>query len=345
MTPSSSLHIVTPLIRSDRPTDLMGGVPVFLKLENLQPSGSFKIRGIGHTCSEAKANGAVKIVGSSGGNAGMAMAYAARKLGMEAELYIPTSTPKFMVDKIREEGAKVVVGGSNWNEANEGATRCLQNDPKASFVHPYAQETTWQGHSSIVDEVKAQLEACHEVDDKPLALVTVVGGGGLAAGILIGMERSGWSGNVPLLTMETEGADCFNAAIQKKEIVKLEAINSVATSLGALSVLPRLFEMQQSKDHWIESGLVTDTQAIEATLKFANHHRMLVEPACGAALAAVYSKDVSTNPLNSLVEERLKQTDSEDRTRRPIVVIVCGGNITSLDSMAKYKLNLESGVS
>ena len=62
--------------------------------------------------------------------------------------------------------------------------------------------------------------------------MTVVGGGGLAAGILIGMERSGWSGNVPLLTMETEGADCFNAAIQKKEIVKLEAINSVATSLG-----------------------------------------------------------------------------------------------------------------
>ena len=63
MAPSSSLHIVTPLIRSDRLTDLMGGVPVFLKLENLQPSGSFKIRGIGHTCSEAKANGAVKIVG------------------------------------------------------------------------------------------------------------------------------------------------------------------------------------------------------------------------------------------------------------------------------------------
>ena len=62
--------------------------------------------------------------------------------------------------------------------------------------------------------------------------MTVVGGGGLAAGILIGMERSGWSGNVPLLTMETEGADCFNAAIQKKEIVKLEDINSVATSLG-----------------------------------------------------------------------------------------------------------------
>ena len=127
--------------------------------------------------------------------------------------------------------------------------------------------------------------------------------------------------------------------------------------------------MQQSKDHWIEYGLVTDTQAIEATLKFANHHRMLVEPACGTvrtdiftltifavhemssyllmhlaisqALAAVYSKDVSTNPLNSLVKERLKQTDSEDRTRRPIVVIVCGGNITSMDIMAKYKLRCQ----
>ena len=54
-------------------------------------------------------------------------------------------------------------------------------------------------------------------------------------------------------------------------------------------MLPRLFEMQQSKDHWIESGLVTDTQAIEATLKFANHHRMLVEPACGAVRKYIFT--------------------------------------------------------
>ena len=82
-------------------TKLLGKGPVYLKLDNLQPSGSFKIRGIGLTCLKAKSGGAVTIVGSSGGNAGKAMAYAAKKLGLKAELFIPTSTPRMMIDKIK----------------------------------------------------------------------------------------------------------------------------------------------------------------------------------------------------------------------------------------------------
>ena len=188
---SEQLHIITPLVKSEQLTAALASTAhqVYLKLENLQPSGSFKIRGIGATCADAKTTrGATKIVGSSGGNAGMAMAYAARKLGMSAQLFIPTSTPTFMVEKIKEEGATVVVGGSNWNEANQAASECLEKDPTAAFVHPYDQETTWQGHSTIVDEIKAQLEqaGAHE---PPAAIVTVVGGGGLAAGILAGMQR------------------------------------------------------------------------------------------------------------------------------------------------------------
>ena len=72
-----------------------------MKLDNLQPSGSFKIRGIGQTCLQAKQSGATTIVGSSGGNAGKAMAYAAKKLGLKAVLFIPTSTPQMMIGKIK----------------------------------------------------------------------------------------------------------------------------------------------------------------------------------------------------------------------------------------------------
>ena len=72
-----------------------------MKLDNLQPSGSFKIRGIGQTCLQAKQSGATTIVGSSGGNAGKAMAYAAKKLNLKAVLFIPTSTPQMMIEKIK----------------------------------------------------------------------------------------------------------------------------------------------------------------------------------------------------------------------------------------------------
>ena len=94
------LHLKTPLIKS-LPLSRKYGAPVYLKLDNLQPPGSFKIRGIGLTCQKAKENGFKKIVGSSGGNAGMAMAYAANQLSMPLTLFIPKSTPQMMVDLIK----------------------------------------------------------------------------------------------------------------------------------------------------------------------------------------------------------------------------------------------------
>ena len=94
-------HSITPLIFSNKLTRLLGKGDVYLKLDNLQPSGSFKIRGIGQTCLQAKKSGATTIVGSSGGNAGKAMAYAAKKLNLKAVLFIPTSTPQMMIEKIK----------------------------------------------------------------------------------------------------------------------------------------------------------------------------------------------------------------------------------------------------
>merc|ERR1711892_472216 len=189
------LHVVTPLIPSSALSTLAGR-DVFLKLENVQPSGSFKIRGIGRTMQEAVKNGAKQFVGSSGGNAGMAMA---------------------------------VVAGSNWNEANQAATAANES-PDTFMVHPFNQPSTWAGHSTLIAELAEQL------DTIPACVVTCVGGGGLAMGLLQGMDQLDTWEKVPLITMETEGTNCLLAARQAGQLVTLPAITSIATSLGALAV-------------------------------------------------------------------------------------------------------------
>ena len=83
---------------------------------------------------------------------------------------------------IKAEGAEVHIGGTHWNEANEEAKRYLSKDPDAFFVHPYGQESTWQGHSTIIDEIKSQLKDTFEENQDPAAIITVAGGGGLAIG-------------------------------------------------------------------------------------------------------------------------------------------------------------------
>jgi len=102
-----SLHVVSPLLHSQA-LSTIAGRQVFIKLDNVQPGGSFKIRGIGLTMQEAVKDGAKQFVGSSGGNAGMAMAVAAKQLGKKLTIFIPRSTKAFMVKRLEAEGAEVV---------------------------------------------------------------------------------------------------------------------------------------------------------------------------------------------------------------------------------------------
>ena len=147
-------------------------------------------------------------------------------------------------------------------------------------------------------------------------------------GILLGMRKYNWS-KVPLVIMETEGANSFNQAVLAKKVVALESIASVATSLGSLSIQKELLEMSLSGEFDIISGVVSDRSAINACLQFANDHRMLVEPACGAGLSSIYSDTfINTNsPLDSI----------KDDNQKPIVLIVCGGEIVSTELLQKWK--------
>ena len=117
------------------------------------------------------------------------MAYAAGKLGKKLTLFVPRTTPAFMEQKIIDEGAEVFLVGDNWDEANEAALAKVAEDSSNSIfmVHPHNQPTTWEGHSSLVDELILQLSELGE--EVPSCIVTAVGGGGLAMGLLLGMDK------------------------------------------------------------------------------------------------------------------------------------------------------------
>lgn len=299
-----TLHIQTPLIES-RPLSLAAGRTVWLKLDALQPCGSFKLRGVGHACEVHHARGAKHFVSSSGGNAGLAVAYAGRKLGVSVTVVVPETTTERAKELLQLENAKVVVHGSSWQEANELAQTLV--GPNDAFVHPFDDPLLWAGHASLVDEVA-------EAGIKPDAVVLSVGGGGLLSGIVEGLQRNSWD-DVPVLAVETEGAASLHAAMQAGHSIALDGITSVATSLGAKRVAEQALRCAQR--HPVISHLVSDREALAACERFLLDHRMLVEPACGAALAAAYNP-TALGSFNT------------------VLVVVCGGATATLEQIRAW---------
>lgn len=303
----SPLHIETPVLNSTSLNQLTGQ-QVYLKMECNQPVGSFKIRGIGRLCQELVAQGIKRLVASSGGNAGLSMAYAARQLGVSATVFMPTTTSSQAIELIKREGAGTLVQGAAWDQANKAALAFVSQS-HAGYVSPFDHPSIWAGHSTLVDELVTQMQ-------KPDIIVTAVGGGGLACGILQGLERHGWN-DVPVLGVETEGAASLNAALQAGQPVKLDKIETIATTLGARQICDELFQRAQHQP--VQSVTVTDKQAVNACLQFLDDHHVLVEPACGAALAVAYEQ----LPI-------IKQYES-------VLVVVCGGVGISFQQMLDYK--------
>eukprot|EP00962_Isochrysis_galbana_P037753 scaffold13266_cov147-Isochrysis_galbana.AAC.2 len=148
----SGLVNQTPLIQS-LPLSALTGCNVLLKMDALQPSGSFKDRGMAFMCATLQARGVTDLVSSSGGNAGLAASAAGRKLGMRVRVIVPETTKKIMLDKIKAEGADVEVHGANWNAADERARQLVAESDAAAYVPPYEDPLLWEGHSSIIDEL------------------------------------------------------------------------------------------------------------------------------------------------------------------------------------------------
>lgn len=314
---AKGLFRTTPLFRSASLSHLVGN-DVYLKLDALQASGSFKDRGMGHLCQTLQSQGVSNLISSSGGNAGLAVATIGQQLGMSVSVIVPETTKPLVVAKLKALGAQVTIHGQNWNAADKLARHLVEGDPSASYISPYDNPILWTGHSTLIDEL---------VDELPCigALVVSVGGGGLLCGALEGLERRGLH-QTAVLAAETEGAASFGQAWEKGHLVTLTSINTVATSLGALEVTPMALERaKQHKDRGgvFQSAICTDAEAIQACIQFSLDHRMLVEPACGAALAVAYSERLRTTHLNAV--------------QGPIVLQVCGGSGVTIDLLHQWK--------
>ncbi|MCH8293807.1 pyridoxal-phosphate dependent enzyme [Candidatus Poribacteria bacterium] len=303
MTP---LHITTPIWAS-KPLSVALGTSVLLKMEALQPVGSFKIRGMGRACQASCQAGATHLICSSGGNAGYAVAYAGRKLSVDVTIVVPKTTSDWMRQIISRERAVVIEHGESWDDAHVYASELAREDGVA-YIHPFDDSRVWRGHASIIEEV-------YRTGPKPGAIVVSVGGGGLLCGLLEGLHRVRWT-DVPVIAVETEGAASFAASVASGRLITLDTIESIATTLGARTVTSET--LAWTSRHSITPWIVSDRAAIRACLHFADDHRILVEPACGAALSTVYDK---ASPLDE---------------REPVLVIVCGGAGVSLALLREW---------
>lgn len=251
-----SVHKVTPLIRSDILSSRTGH-NIYLKLDALQPSGSFKIRGVGRTVAIAheKYGPKAHIVTSSGGNAGLAAATACKMLHLKCTIYVPSSTEDSVVALLRKLDAEVIVGGDSWDAADAPARALVDKTEGAVYIHPFIGDDLIQGHSSIVQEIYPQLEELSP-GQQPDLIACTVGGGGLIQGILRGITelqhqaqshaRSAFK--IPkVVATQDFGADSFsqsfnlwlNDPIANPEAhVTLNAITSKATSMGTKKCSP-----------------------------------------------------------------------------------------------------------
>lgn len=287
---SSTLHHATPLFYTHRLSAALGK-HIHFKMDCYQPTGSFKIRGIGRLCQQAEKEGRRALVIASGGNAGLATAYAGWKLGLSTTVVLPTNAPIHVQHGIQVLGAELLLYGSVWDEANARAL-ILADRSEALYVPPFDHPILWEGHASVIEECAAEMP-------EPDAVLVAVGGGGYFLGVLEGLRRVGWK-QTQVYTAETQGADALYQSIQQQQWLTLPAITSIAASLGAKRVAEAAYIAAQQPR--VTPYTVTDHQAIAACRSFLNDMGVLVEPACGAALAAVYQvPDVLAHAQNVLV--------------------------------------------
>ncbi|VDP80073.1 unnamed protein product [Echinostoma caproni] len=297
---------------------------VWLKLENVQPTGSFKIRGMENVCRKWASCGVTHVVCPSGGNAAIAAACSARAYGISCTIVMPESPDSGIRRRLLLEtpDAKVIVHGSDWLEAHQRAEQMVNelqvNHPGESIrlLHPYDQSELWEGYEGIIDELGPDL-------GQPDVIVVSVGGGGLLAGIIQGLWNRGWS-STHVVAVETEGADCLNRSMKAGQLLLLPRPTSIATSLSAPILAHRTWNLAQLQS--LTPVTCTDSDAIDAVRQFLDDHGMLVEPACGASLSALYSGMIG----------RLQM---EGRIPRPanVVVVIGGGRNVSLRQLSEWE--------
>lgn len=271
------------------------GVPVDLrlKLELLQHVGSFKPRGAFNRVLAAGAVPPAGLIAASGGNHGAAVAFVAARLGLAAEVFVPSSSPPLKRERIESLGAKVRVIEGLYDDAQNAATE-RQLVTGALAVHPYDHPAVVAGQGTMSRELEGQVDGLD-------TLLVATGGGGFTAG-----QAAWWSGRVRVVSVEPENSCCLHAARLAGAPTPVTVAGVAADSLGARRLGDVAWSVVQR--HVAESVVVSDVEIRAAQRVLWDRLRLVVEPGGATALAALRS-----GAYVPAADER-------------IVVVVCGAN-------------------
>ena len=255
----------TSLIFSDYLTEKTGG-KVYLKPENMQRTGAYKVRGAYYKIStlspEERDRG---LITASAGNHAQGVAYAAREFGARAVIVMPTGTPLIKINRTRALGAEVVLFGDVYDEACDHAYR-LAEENGYTFIHPFDDPDVATGQGTIAMEI---------IKDLPLVdmILVPVGGGGLATGVSTLAKYL--KPNVKVIGVEPSGAACLKASLREGKVVTLPGVNTIADGTAVKTPGVRIFPwLQQNLDEVIT---VPDEELVTAFLDMVENHKMVVE--------------------------------------------------------------------
>ena len=274
------------------------GNDVYIKPENLQKTGAFKIRGAYNKIIKLDDDAKMKgLIASSAGNHAQGVAYAAKKLGVKATICMPAHTPLIKVEATKAHGAKVVLHGEVYDEAYAKAVE-LQKKEGYTFIHPCDDEDIIEGQGTIA------LEILEELPDTDVILVPI-GGGGLIAGIACAAKQI--NPNVKIYGVEPEGAASALAAIHEDQVVTLAEANTIADGTAVKTIGSKTFEYIKK----YVDGIITvnDYELMDAFLLLVEKHKLVAEGSGILSLAG----------LKKLYEKNKK-----------VVSLVSGGNIDVL---------------
>jgi threonine dehydratase len=269
----------TPLVRSQFLSNLCG-CSVFLKLENLQVTNSFKIRGafnrLLHLSLEEKTRG---IITASAGNHGQAVAYAARKLNFPAKIVVPETTPKIKINGIKKYGVGLVLFGDTYDEAEQKAKDLARKDGLV-FVSPYNDELTIAGHGTIGLEI---IEALPNVD----TVIVPIGGGGLISGISIAIKST--KPNVQIIGVQSEASPVMYESLKAGKIVDARMTESIAEGLsGGIEKGSITFKIVQE---YVDKVLLVHEETIRrAVYLLWDSEKQVTEGSGAAAIAPIIEK-------------------------------------------------------
>jgi len=279
----------TKLIYSDYFSDKTGN-KVYLKPENMQFTGAYKVRGAYYKIStlteEERERG---LITASAGNHAQGVAYAAKCFGVKATIVMPTTTPLIKVNRTKSYGAEVVLHGDVYDEACDHAYK-LAEEKGYTFIHPFDDPAVATGQGTIAMEIIKEL---------PLVdyILVPIGGGGLATGISTLAKML--NPKIKVIGVEPAGANCLQESIKEGKVVTLPSVNTIADGTAVKTPGKNIFPyLQQNLDDIIT---VQDEDLVTAFLDMVENHKMVVENSGLLTVAALKDLNVKDKKVVSVL--------------------------------------------